>query len=391
MNDFQKNILTIVKSGFTGEVAEVDEDFAWDRAVDFARDQCVDVMFWMGVKKSGVNMPPKYHSMLQRRAMMMIANSVRHDNEARIIFDLLKQNNIEFFPLKGVILQYMYPEPAMRFMGDIDILIRTEQYKAIEQLMRNADYDFDHESDHEYVWNKKNVLRIEFHKRLIPTYNKDYFAYYGDGWQLVKREDDEYRMTDEDFFVYIFTHLAKHYRRSGIGLKHFIDIWVYLHSKPDLDEKYIEGELVKLQLLEFYKNVRYTLQVWFDVAEENEVSGLITNRIFSSGVYGCSVNGIFSAAVSKAAETSDEHNYRTVRLLHAVFCPYKTMCRKYTFLKKIPVLLPIMWCVRIVTVLLFRRKNIKKVKAEISMLTKDNVNEYHNALKKVGIDFNFRK
>ncbi len=303
----------------------------------------------------------------------------------------LKQNNIDFFPFKGAILQYMYPKPAMRFMGDIDILIKTKQYKTIKQVMRNAGYDFDHESDHEYVWNKKNVLRIEFHKRLIPSYNKDYFAYYGDGWQLIKREGDEYKMSDEDFFVYIFTHLAKHYRRSGIGLKHFIDIWVYLHSKPELNEKYIEGELVKLQLFEFYKNVRYTLQVWFDGAEETEASELITNRVFSCGVYGSNENGIFSAAVSKAAETSGEHNYRAVRLLHAVFLPYKTMCRKYTFLKKIPVLLPVMWCVRIVTVLVFRRENIKKVNAEIRMLTDDNVNEYHNALKKVGIDFNFKK
>ncbi len=391
MNNFQKKFLKIIKSGFSDEDVTVDENFPWDRAVDFARDQCVDVMFWMGVQKSGVNMPPTYHSMLQRRAMMMIANSVRQENEARIIFDLLKQNNIEFLPLKGVILQYMYPEPAMRFMGDIDILIKTEQYKAIEQLMRNAGYDFDHESDHEYVWNKKNILYVEFHKKLIPSYNKDYFAYYGDGWQLVNQTADEYKMSDEDFFIYIFTHLSKHYRRSGIGLKHFIDIWVYLRSKTGLDEQYIEGELVKLQLLEFYKNVRYTLQVWFDGAEENEASELITNRTFSVGVYGNSKNGVFSSAVSMAADSLREDNYRTVRLLHAVFCPYTTMCKKYTFLKKFPVLLPVMWCVRIVTALLFRRENIKKVNTEISMLTDDNVNEYHRELKKVGIDFNFKK
>ncbi len=93
MNNFQKNILTIIKSGFTGEEAQIDGDFAWDRAVVFSREQCIDVMFLIGVQKSGVNMPPEYRSMLQSRAMKMSAISVRQENEAKVIFDLL---NLDF-------------------------------------------------------------------------------------------------------------------------------------------------------------------------------------------------------------------------------------------------------------------------------------------------------
>ena len=66
------------------------------------------------------------------------------------------------------------------------------------------------------------------------------------------------------------------------------------------------------------------------------------------------------------------------------------MCKKYTFLKKIPALLPMMWGVRIVTAVLFRRDSIKKVDAEMGMLTADNVNAYHEHLKKVGLDYNFK-
>lgn len=392
MNDFQKGVLLIIKSGFSGGKVTVGEDFPWDTAADFVKAQSIDVMFWLGVQKSDMNMPSEYLAVLQNRAMMMIAHSIRQENETNRIFGLLKENDVEFLPLKGAVLQYMYPEIGMRFMSDIDILIKSEQYKVIAKLMQNAGYDFVCESDHEYIWDKKNALHIEFHKRLIPSYNKDYFAYYGDGWQLAERADgSEYKMSDEDFFIYIFTHLAKHYRDSGIGLKHFIDIWVYLRSKPDLDKTYIESELGKLRLFEFYKNVRYTLKVWFDGAEPNEVSELITNWTFSGGTYGSREKNILSAAVKEAAENGGKNESRCMRLMHAVFMPYEKMCQRYTFLKKIPVLLPVMWGVRIMTVLLFRRGNIRERNAEINMQTDVNVNSYHTALNTVGLDFNFKE
>lgn len=392
MDIFQKSVLAIIKSSFSDEKVTVNESFPWDKAVDFVRAQSLDVMFLSGVQKSGANIPPECLSALKKRALVITAHSIRQENESKKIFELLKRNNIDFLPLKGAVMQYMYPETYMRFMSDIDVLIKNEQYNSIEKLMQNAGYDFVCESNHEYIWDKKNVLHIEFHKWLIPSYNKDYFAYYGDGWRLAKQEDgSKYQMSDEDFFIYIFTHLAKHYRDSGIGLKHFIDIWVYLDNKHGLDKKYIENELSKLQLNRFYKNVCYTLQVWFGNAKPNEVSDLITYWTFSGGTYGCREKNILSKAVKESAGKDGKNENRFMRLFHAAFMPYEQMCKKYSILKKMPILLPIMWIVRIVTALLLKRGNIKERNAEINMLTDANVDNYHMALNTVGLDFNFKE
>ena len=65
------------------------------------------------------------------------------------------------------------------------------------------------ESDHEYVWKSKSLL-LELHKCLIPSYNKDYYAYFGDGWgKAVLCEGSKYRyeMSKEDQFVYLFCHV----------------------------------------------------------------------------------------------------------------------------------------------------------------------------------------
>ncbi len=390
MNDFQKDILSVIKSAFTNEPTALGKAFDWERALNFVKNQSLDVMFFFGVQKSGVAMPEEYRSALKRRVMIMITHAARQDAETARVFELLKNADIDFLPLKGAILRNMYPEDGMRFMSDIDVLIRGEQYPQIEELMRKSGYDFVCESDHEYVWDRKNVLHIEFHKRLIPSYNKDYFAYYGDGWRLAENMDgSEYKMSDEDCFIYIFTHLAKHYRDSGIGLKHFVDVWVYLNKKPQLNREYIEAELKKLMLYDFYVNVIKTLKAWFGGSPADNAVNMITNWTFSGGTYGSYEKNVISKAVKQAQ--NDRNQSRSKRILKELFMPYTSMCERYPFLKKAPVLLPFMWCVRIIDALFFRRGNIEKKNNEINMMNDGNVSEFHDAIKLVGLDFNFKE
>lgn len=390
MREFQKGILAVLKSGLTGERAQLGADFPWERAAAFVRAQSLDVMFFCGLQNSHISPPEELYKM-QQRALMMAAYAVRQECEAERLFALLKQKGLDFLPLKGAVLKNMYPQSGMRYMGDIDVLIKEEQYSEIETIMRENGYAFVCESNHEYVWDKRNTLHVEFHKRLIPSYNKDYFAYYGDGWRLAHPADgSEYAMTDEDFLIYIFTHLAKHYRDSGIGLKHFIDIWVYLEKKSDLDMEYVRRELEKLQLSDFFDNVLKTLGVWFDGREDSAQTEMITEWTFASGTYGSADKSVISAALRDDAQAGKQTG-RIGRVMRLVFAPYEYMCKRYAFLKKIPCLLPVMWLVRIAELLLLRRDGMLKKSREIGMQSDENVDGYRSALKLVGLEFNFKE
>jgi segregation and condensation protein B len=172
------------------------------------------------------------------------------------------ENGVDFMLLKGVWLKPLYPQSDLRPMGDVDILIKNEQYDIIRPLMLQMGYREILESDHELIWDKPGVLHVELHKRLIPSYNKDYYAYFGDGWRLAQpTAGSEHDMRAEDQFVYLFTHYAKHYRDAGIGIRHLMDLHVFLKAKPDLDRHYMETELEKLQLLTFCRHSLETLAV----------------------------------------------------------------------------------------------------------------------------------
>ena len=50
-----------------------------------------------------------------------------------------------------------------------------------------------------------------------------------------------------------------------------VDIWLYNKAYPNMDCEYIEKELKKLKLYDFYLNVCETLKVWFEEKEPTAV------------------------------------------------------------------------------------------------------------------------
>lgn len=235
---------------------------------------------------------------------------------------------------------------------------------------------------------------IELHKRLIPSYNKDYYEYFGYGWQLAIESENgttEFKMSDEDQMIFLFTHFAKHYRNSGIGIRHIVDLWVYQQNKTKLNEDYIERELKKLQLNDFYVNILKTLEVWFGDGQDNDKTDLITQIIFNSGVYGTHETRVLSNAYKKTISGENVKNVRITAFLKTAFLPYKFMADKYPVLKKIPILLPIMWVVRFFDILIFKRDKIKTQINDFETSSAERITDYGQALNYVGLDFNFKE
>ena len=234
-------------------------------------------------------------------------------------------------------------------------------------------------------------MQIELHKRLIPSYNKDYYSYFGDGWTLAKKKTGQkYQMTDEDQLIYLFTHFAKHYRDGGIGIRQMVDLWVYKKSSSSLDKAYLKNELTSLSLYDFYKNIFDTLSVWFENGKPNETTDLITETIFSSGAFGKHESHVLSEGV-KLTTTSGGKNAKKKKIFHSIFLPYSSMCKKHSILKRVPVLLPIMWIVRWGEAIFFKRKNIDRTIEDLKLMDNQSINEQKNNLERVGLSFNFKE
>lgn len=308
--------------------------------------------------------------------------------EIKRVFDAFEKNGIDYMPLKGCKMKSLYPKPELRIMGDADILIRNEQREVIAGIMESLGFVQENESDHEWVWTTKG-LYLELHKRLIPSYTKDFYAYFGEGWQLANLKSGTcYTMSDEEELIFLFTHFTKHYRDGGIGCRYVIDLWLYLRDHPNLDETYIINKLQALNLSEFYRNILRVIEVWFQEAQSDEKTDFITDFIFASGSWGERSSRVISRVV-RDTKTVPKNNGKLAYLKEVAFPSKFTLQEKYTVLKKHGWMLPLVWLWRPVYKLLFERGSIKKHQETLEYVTVERIDDRVQALQYVGLDYNF--
>lgn len=386
----EKMVLNLIYAGITGEKVALEADFSLNELLPYLKKQEVSAICYYGAVNCGVDSALPEMQTLFKQVCAGMAASQRQERIARELYDLFDREQFAYMPVKGLLLRELYPAPEMRLMGDLDILIKMDEYPRIREHLLQMGYIEKVESDHELIWTKNGVM-IELHKRLIPSYNKDYYAVFGDGWQLGKIcTGTRYAMTDEDQMVYQLVHFAKHYRDGGIGLRHMVDLYLLGRSNPNRNEEEIAKSLTDLQLLDFYKNIFHTLDVWFADAPADAVSDLITRTVCGTGLFGTKENHILSEGVKLQSQNS-KRSAKTQKLFYAFFPPCKNMCVLYPILKRAPILLPVMWVVRWMDVLFNRRKNIKRVAGEIKTLQSDALNQYEADLAAVGLAFRFEE
>ena len=186
MDKLQTGIIGLVKSALTGEAAVIPTDFDWNAALKTGKKHQILPMLCEGAANAGIDLPPEAAQTLETATAVNLFISQNQLYAFDAICKAFDENGIDYMPLKGAVLKRIYPKPELRPMSDADILIRQTQYAQIRPVMAALGYTEVLESDHELVWDKKGVLHLELHKRLIPSYNKDYYAYYGDGWRFAQ-------------------------------------------------------------------------------------------------------------------------------------------------------------------------------------------------------------
>ena len=390
MNTMQTGVITLLKSAVTQQSYQLPDEFDLEAAYPKLKRHHMAATIFDGAVLCGI---PQEKPVMQRlvqsscKSLLVSERQMRVTNRICAAFD---QHGIDYMPLKGCRMKLLYPRPELRMMGDVDILVRMEQYDRIKPIMKSLGLAEGDVTDHELHWRSKNLL-VELHSRLIPSYNKDFYAYFGDGWKLaVRQEGTRYAMTPEDEMVFLFTHFAKHYRDGGIGCRYVLDLWVFLRNNPDMDEEKVQQELEKLQLREFYENIRQLIRVWFEGAPSDEKIDFITDFIFASGSWGSADSKVTSIGVR---DRHHKGNFRAklVYILRHVFPGVRTLRGKYRVLQRAPWMLPLVWIYRPFYKLLNKQERASVRRHAIGMknLTPEKLETRQQALNYVGLDYNF--
>ena len=168
------------------------------------------------------------------------------------ITSLLNEYEIPHIYFKGTIFSRLYPDSALRTRGDIDFIVKKEDYEKAKSILSNNGFKAESEAVHHMSYMKNN-LEVELHKCFYEEGHKleQYFKNPFNHANLVDKY--EYELDPNYHFIYAISHLNKHLL-SGEGIRSFLDFY-YLHKAYKLDYIYIINELQKIKLDKLFNTV----------------------------------------------------------------------------------------------------------------------------------------
>ena len=367
----QEFFLQVLSDYLNGRATNPPEGLDWPQIAKYAKSHQVEGVFYYQCKEYLENCE-KLGDILDRFSKAYAAatfyyfNNIQAFNE---LAEIYRRESVDFFAVKGLEVAALYPVPAIRTMGDIDIVMHTESIRKVHEPMTSAGYIYE-PGDYEQHWHKGNV-NLELHDTLASTWTenikkrRDFFNLC---WDYVESDGDRLHLSWDFHFVFLVEHLMIHFVNHGIGFRQFMDVAIVIKTKK-LNRERILNDLEAIGLITFAKKVMVYCEKWFGISLpyfmediDEEEFRYSTDWVFSNGVFGFQNrdHNINSMGRSRDKINAPKALRPIIQAAQKVFRPYREMVRLpyCSFLAGRRFLLPFAWIYRIFYVAIHKRGNI---------------------------------
>ncbi|MCD8214639.1 MAG: nucleotidyltransferase family protein [Clostridiales bacterium] len=289
--------LKLLKWYINDEKGQPEEGIDWDEILRLSITHSVQAMVFMAVDKFDEKVP--VYEELKKNFLMAVNVAVLQDIGMEEVIAVLNEAEIKYIPIKGYVLREYYPEREARSFGDIDFFIKEEDREKCHKALFEVGFILDEANFTREIWPyKKGVLSIEVHTDIMrhKLYNDfDYIGYCRKMCNFENRVSGKlytYKLKDEDHFIYLMIHLAKHFYNAGAGVRMVLDFAAVINKTGDsLDFEYIRSELEKIHLTEFSNIVFSICSKYFDTKIEytdidEKKEEAVLKYILGHGVFG---------------------------------------------------------------------------------------------------------
>lgn len=256
---------------------------------------------------------------------------------------LLNDLGVDHLLVKGAVIRSLYPIPELRTSGDIDVIVRSDEYEnAVEKLKEiipNTRYTAD------VFYFKINDVKIEMHK-----YSDVETNYFDDIFSLAKNtESHTFELDEYNHLLYVLCHLCHHLRYRGAGIRMLMDIDVMIRSINDFNQEYFEYLCKKAGFEKSWGILSSLSRLWFNTPI-NASYDLTNDDILSSfegvmldgGVFGFEASTLGDYYVAKNTKSNEKIGFKVkLKALFALFFPsVKALNNSYPYVSKCKLLIP---------------------------------------------------
>ncbi len=386
-----QNFISILSAYINRNKCLNNENADWEKIYELASLHSISPIIYIRLNQNKLNIDKTVYKNLECDFFATIKYSTLQEITALQMLHILNENKIKHIIFKGFVLRDYYPDKEARTMGDIDIVIEPQSREKVHKLLLNSGYEFDEAGSKKEVFNyKKNSVLFEIHTKIIQesiTSKTDFEEYFADNFKFASYVNNyTYEFNKEHHFVYLITHMAKHLKFSGFGIRMLLDIPVFInHFKNELDWEHIKKELETLGLCEFTGCVLKICNEWFDTnipngfdVELNVVDiEAMENYIISGGVFGYHNRNIDVMRSKNNSIISIITN-----MIKLIFPSYEHIAMRYVWAGNLlKYLLPLIWIrVWFYRIFVLKENSFKRV---IQGLKSSNDATEHNSLLKI--------
>ena len=364
MSDLSKQkLLQYVKEYIHGVPSVYEEGTDWDEVFHCAAGQSLEGIVFHQCK----HILPQEQK--RKHIKEYLSNTTISFEREKTIANLLghiESEGIQIMFMKGSVLRDYYPLPALRSMGDIDIIVQQNDKEKLDRILRQ-EMGFQRFIDNHAVWTYwKGRIYLEIHNQMfyeVLANDFDYTEYFDHIFEH-KRHGNVFGLSsehmyipDENYhFLYLMAHTAKHIINNGAGFRAYIDM-VMMAQKCSLDWEWLKEELRRMELLNFTETCFALCERWFNVRMplghkelEEEFFNRITEKTFNDGIFG--LNNEENEGAHSAKEIKRDNKgywFTAIRLtLKILFPSYEDFILgpNYSFFIGKPWLLPVGWVYR---------------------------------------------
>lgn len=165
-------------------------------------------------------------------------------NEQKALVKLLEKNGFKYAVLKGTSVARLYNKPTLRTLGDIDVLVKPDDYDSVKELMISKGYNLIEDGfNHFHCAFIKNDVSIELHhemsefpKTAVCDALREELKKALD-CTVLSREDEigySYSLLSPIYqAVSLLLHMERHISKDGLGLRQILDLGEFFVSNPD--------------------------------------------------------------------------------------------------------------------------------------------------------------
>jgi hypothetical protein len=366
MNKVNDSLIKMV-SASTGCIPTIPIELNEEEWVQLFNDSVahqVHLLVFSEAYKYGKNVNPVIFENWRKSTLFQV---LKYNERFAIIGSLLSAfecNNVPILILKGLYFRYLYKEPELRTMGDIDLLTKPHSLNDAINVIQSFGYIQSSKEDPKHLsFIHPQYMPIELHFSLFTeSIRKVATDFNNEIWNSTtyyKTDEITFMIpSDSDQLIYCCIHMTNHFGKGGFGLRQLSDFnllakkvtetidWSQLIERAN---KYGIGKFMEVLLYICHKLFNLNISdAIIDKYSKNEVYiNQMIEAILDSGVFGTkNKKTTFDRSLATYMDKHEE-NIKIFNIKY-LFPPRSSLCNTYSYAQKHVILLPIAWIHRLI-------------------------------------------